>query len=428
MNFTETDAGIRLGIAALMGLAVGLEREWSGHTTGPNARFAGLRTFLLLGILGGMGGLFFSAGVPGAGLLAVGGGVAMALAAYVTTVRRPDSEIDGTTETAAIVVVLLGAMAGYGWLSLTAGVGSIVVLALLEKTRLHSMVRLVDERELQAALQFAVLALVILPLLPTGPFGSTIVIQPRLLWTLVLVFSAINFVGFIARRALGDTAGYTVTGIVGGLISSTAVTLAFSQKSRAAEAERQALAHGVIGACTVLIVRVIVVSSLLKAPVGLQLCMLLAAPFGVGAFQLLRARHDFKRKTESVSTLPVGNPLRLGTALQMTVMFQVSISVLAVVSRTWGTIGVYPAAAVLGLADMDALTLSMSRLDRNIPPASAAFAIAIGLLMNTLLKTGVAVVVGAGSFRTKVATRLAVQAVASFLALLAFYILRLRAA
>jgi len=427
VNFTELDAGIRLAIAALTGLGVGLEREWSGHTTGPNARFAGIRTFLLLGILGGIGGLFFSAGVAAAGLVAVGGGVAMALAAYVNTVSRPNSDIDGTTETAAILVVLLGAMAGYGWLALTAGVGSIAVLVLLEKTRLHSMVRLVDERELQAGLQFAVLALVILPLLPTGPFGSTLVVQPRMLWTLVLVFSAINFVGFIARRALGESAGFTVAGIAGGLISSTAVTLTFSHKSREAEIDHRALAQGVIGACTVLIPRVIVVSTVLNVQLGLQLCILLVAPFAVGLLLLLSARQEF-RKPATVAALPAGNPLRLGAALQMAIVFQVSISLLALVTRKWGTLGVYPAAAVLGLADMDALTLSMSRLDQNVPTSSAALAIAVGFLTNTLLKTGVAVVVGTGPFRTRVATRLLLQAVASLLAIAAYYTWHIRAA
>lgn len=420
MNFTETDAGIRLGIAALTGLGVGLEREWSGHTTGPNARFAGIRTFLILGVLGGIGGLFFSAGVTAAGVLAVGAGVAMTIAAYVSTVSRSGADIDGTTETAAVVVVLLGAMAGYGWLSLTAGAGSVVVLVLLEKSRLHSMVRLVDERELQAALQFAVLALVILPLLPTGPFGSTIVVAPRMLWTLVLIFSALNFAGFIARRALGNNAGYAVTGIAGGLISSTAVTLAFSHKSRAPGAEHRALMHGVIGACTVLILRVIVVSTVLNAQVGLQLCILFAAPFTAGVLLLLTAREEF-RKSETTTPLPLGNPLRLGAALQMALMFQVSISLLAVVSRMWGTMGVYPAAAVLGLADMDALTLSMSRLDRGIPTSSAAFAIAVGLLTNTLLKSGVAMTVGTGPFRTQTVLRLMLLAFVSALTLAAYY-------
>lgn len=418
--FTEADAGLRLCIAALAGLGVGLEREWSGHTVGPNARFAGIRTFLLLGLVGGIGGLFFSADVPLAGLVALCGGVALAVAAYVATVVRPNSEIDGTTEAAALIVLLLGAMAGYGWLSLSAGVSSIVVLALLEKSRLHSFVRLVDERELQGGLQFAVMALVILPLLPTGPFGSTIVIQPRLLWAMVLVFSGLNFVGFIARRAFGHDAGYAVAGLVGGLVSSTAVTLDFSHKSREPGALHSALAHGVLGACTVLIPRVLVVSTILNAQVGLQLCILLAAPFIAGLFMLYRAKREFGTK-DVVTSLPLGNPLRLRAAIQMAILFQLSMSVLALVSKAWGSLGIYPAAAVLGLADMDALTLSMSRLSNGAPETVAAFAIAIGLLANTLLKATVTLIVGSGAFRVKAAGRLLVQAVASTLAMATYY-------
>ena len=202
--------------AALIGLGVGLEREWSGHASGPNARFAGLRTFLLLGIVGGVAGLLLSVGSMAAGSVAMAGGMALGVAAYVATVRRPNTEIDGTTQTAALAVLVLGALAGIGWLALAAGAGSVIVLALSEKTRLHWLVRRLSERELRAALQFAVLALVVLPLLPAGPIGGPLAIRPRALWTIVLFFSALNFAGFVARRAVGPTVGYAVAGMLGG--------------------------------------------------------------------------------------------------------------------------------------------------------------------------------------------------------------------
>ena len=106
-----------MAIAALVGLGVGLEREWSGHAAGPNARFAGLRTCLLLGVLGGIGGLLLSRGYEIAGATTIVGGMALTIAAYATTVRRASAEIDGTTEAAAAVVVALGAIAGVGWLA-----------------------------------------------------------------------------------------------------------------------------------------------------------------------------------------------------------------------------------------------------------------------------------------------------------------------
>ena len=408
---SEVDAALRLGAAALIGLGIGLERQWSGHSTGPDARFAGIRTFLLLGVIGGVSGLFFYAGAPAPGALILAGGLAMAIAAYVVAARRPEADIDGTTETAALVVVTLGAVAGYGWLALAAGTGSIVMLVLLEKTRLHEMVGQLAERELQAALQFAVLALVILPVLPAGPYGGVLAIQPRSLWILVLIFSALNFAGYIARRVLGSGAGNTVTGTLGGLISSTAVTLDFARKSREAREAQEALAHGVIGACTVMIVRVVAVSAVLNPRVGLQLGILMLAPFVAGVLMLVLAARRFQTEPPAAPIVS-GSPLRLWSALQMAVVFQIALSTLAMINEVWGTVGVYPAAAVLGLTDMDALTLSMSRLERGITVQSAALAIAIGYLANTLLKAGIAVVIGAGAFRTSASLRLLLQAIA----------------
>src|SRR5512141_2717479 len=254
---SQIAAVVQVAIAALIGLGVGLEREWSGHSTGPLARFAGLRTFLMLGLLGGCAGLFLAEGHELAAATIAAGGISFGVAAYVMAVRRPGVEADGTTEAAAILVVALGMLAGSGLVVLAAGAGSVVVLALSEKARLHAAVRHVREEELRAALQFSVLALVILPLLPVGPYFGAADVRPRTLWIIVLLFSALNFVGFLARRAIGQDRGYGIAGLLGGTISSTAVTLGFSRQSRNEPALARSLAYGVIGACTVLLPRVL---------------------------------------------------------------------------------------------------------------------------------------------------------------------------
>jgi uncharacterized membrane protein (DUF4010 family) len=416
---TELDAAIRLAIAALIGLGVGLEREWSGHTSGPNARFAGLRTFFLLGLLGGAAGLLLAGAHDGPALVAIAGGMAISVAAYVMAVRRPGAEIDGTTEAAALTVVLLGTLAGEGYLALSAGTASVVVLALSEKTRLHWAVRRVHEDELRAALQFAVLALVILPLLPTGPFWGWIAFKPRTLWMIVLLFSGLNFIGFLARKALGPEAGYTVTGLAGGLVSSTAVTLDFSRKSRRETEIARGLAYGVVGACTVLIPRLLVVSAALNPGVAFRLVPFLLPPALLGLTILLlstRAQPDAKQG----AALEIANPLRLWTAIQMAVAFQVAMVILALVRDRWGSMGLYPAAAALGLTDMDALTVSMSTINGSVLPAIAARAIAIGVLANTFLKLGLTVALGKGRFRRIAAPGLVALGAASVVGLLIF--------
>lgn len=216
VNLAPTIMAERLAIAALVGLAAGVEREWSGPPSGPARRFAGLRTFLMFGLLGGIAGTLLASneGASAAALLIGGGG--FIIAAYVMAVRRPEQPLDGTTEGAALVVLGLGVLSGLGYLGLAAGSIAVVVFALGEKERLHWLVSRIGQTEMHATMQFLVLALVILPLLPTGPYQHLLGIRPRALWSIVVLLSGLNFVGYLARRAVGPTRGYTLTGLLGG--------------------------------------------------------------------------------------------------------------------------------------------------------------------------------------------------------------------
>ena len=182
----------RLTIAALAGLAVGLEREWSGKSKGQDPRFAGLRTFFLLGILGGVSGWLAASDTVGSAALGVALILAAALlvvTAYFVTARPGGPAVEGTTEVAALAVLALGTLAGLGYLGVTGGATAVMVLALSEKERLHGAVARIGATELRSAAQFAVLALVILPLLPDRTFGPLGGVNPRQLWIVVLIFS-----------------------------------------------------------------------------------------------------------------------------------------------------------------------------------------------------------------------------------------------
>lgn len=422
MSNSEITAAINLAIAALIGLGVGLEREWSGHATGPQARFAGLRTFLMLGLLGGCGGLLLSEGHEIAAAVLVTGGIGFSVAAYVMTVRRPGAETDGTTEGAAILVVALGLLAGSGLILIAAGTGSVVVLALNEKTRLHGAVRHVRQEELRAALQFFVLALVVLPLLPAGPFLGILQIEPRTVWIIVLFFSALNFAAFLARRAVGRDRGYEVAGMLGGLISSTGVTFNFSRRSWREPKLVRALSFGVIGACTVLIPRVLVVSSVLNTRVAISLLPFLVPTGLLGALALFigwRSAHSrgAEPQVATADDSEAKSPLNLAAAIRMAVAFQVAMSAIAYVRSMWSTGGVYTTAALLGLTDVDALTVSMSRQLDGLAPNVAARAISIGVLANTLMKLTLVLVLGSAMFRRVAGTTLALMGLASALML-----------
>ena len=392
------DVAQHLAVAALAGLAVGTEREWSGHASGPDARFAGVRTFLLLGLLGGIAGWWALEGLQMLSLALLLAGGAMTVGAYTIAARRTADSIDGTTEVAALIVLAIGTIAGLGYMSMASGVAAVVVLALAEKTRIHRLLAKMDEIELRAALQFAAMALVVLPILPHGPFGPWGGIRPRGLWMIVVIFSGINFLGYLARRIVGAERGYGVTGLIGGAISSTAVTLNFSRASRTDAQIGDSLAVGVVGACTVLLPRIAIMSVVLNPPVGRALLPYLLPGFVTGAGIVAIAL----RQSAGVAAVQgeERNPLRLGSAIQMALLFQVALTARTVAAPYWGGRGVISSAIVLGLTDMDALTVSMNQLASSPETVLlAAKAIAVGVLTNTVFKAAVATVIGTGRFR-----------------------------
>lgn len=416
--FSELDAGMRLAIAALVGAGVGLEREWTAQSSGTDVRFAGLRTFLVLGLLGGIGGLLIGAAAALAGATILLGGMALAVAAYVIAARRPDHDIGGTTEAAALVVIALGALAGTGFMMLAAAAGSLVVLVLSEKKRLHWLVARVGRPELQAALQFAVLAFVVLPILPEGPFGGALALRPRAVWGFVLLFSGLNFVAYILQKAIGPGLGEIVTGAAGGVVSSTLVTLNFSRRSRGDHMHAEALAFGVIAACTVLIPRVVIVSTFIAPATLLPLAKLLWPCLFVGVAATFIGWRRQKPTDEEQPAQEIRNPLRLRSAIEMALVFQVSMIAIAYARDRWGTAGIYSSAAILGFTDVDALTMTMSRLDGGLGVELAARAIAVGIISNTVLKLGLGVSIGVPTFRRVIAPGLLMIGAAVVLTLL----------
>lgn len=419
--FAASEAAMGMGVAALIGLAVGIERQWSGHAEGPDARFAGARTFFLLGGAGGIAGVLLIAGAVELSAVLLAGAAALVAAAYVIASRRGSLDPDATTEVAALVVLGLGVIAGLGHLRLASAAGVVVVLALNEKSRIHEFVRRIDDWELRGALQFAVLALVVLPLMPKGPYGPLGGIYPQSLWLLVLLFSGLNFLGFVARRAVGVTRGYAYAGLAGGLISSTAVTLNFARRSRAEPEAGRGLAAGVVGACTILVIRVTGITFVLNQDVGWALLPMAAIPLAAG---MALTAWAFRPGTEASDPAaepmaPPSNPLRLGSAIRLALLFQGAMMALTWVQGRFGDPGVLPLAALLGLTDMDALTVSMARLATDGGTIRlAAEAIMLGMLSNTVLKFTVAVTLGTTQFRRLAGAGLVYLGVATLLALL----------
>jgi uncharacterized membrane protein (DUF4010 family) len=396
---------VGLLIAALGGTAVGLERQWSGHAEGPDARFAGIRTFTMLGATGGFSGWLWAAGVNVPAAILLAGAVAIIAAAYVAGSRR---DIDGTTEVAALVVLAAGVLAGMRSIRLASAIIALVTLLLVEKSRLHALVERIDDVGLRSGVRFAVMALVVLPLLPEGPYGPFGGIRPRELWALVLFFSGLSFAAYVARRGVGPRHGYLVTGLLGGVISSTNVTFTFARTSRGERATARALAYGAVAANSMLYPRVLLATAILNPSVVVPLARYLVLPAIVGALiTFIGVRREPAKGSPDITAR---NPLQLGSALQMTALFQAVLMVVHVAGETWGQSGVLASAAVLGLTDVDALTMSMSRsVARTGSAAVAATAIAVGVLSNTGMKLGLTLFFGNRQFRAIAGAALALM-------------------
>ena len=399
-------------VAALGGLAIGIERQRSGHASGPRARFGGVRTFTLMGGLAGLAGWLTTQHLVGLAIVLTTGAVALVVSGYIAASRR---ETDATTEVAALVVIGAGLAAGVGWLALASGVIAVSTLLLVEKSELHALVGRVNDEEMRAAARFGVMAIVVLPLLPEGPIGPFGGIRPRELWMLVLFFTGLSFAGYLARRLFGAGHGYPLAGLFGGLISSTNVTFTFARLSRQEPTLTQPLAVGVIAACTMLFPRVLIAASVLNLAVAQRLLPYLAAPFAVGAVALAASW----RKTAEPEPSPEGpvNPLQIVPALQMAALFQFVLFGVAAAGHAFGDRGLVVSGAVLGLTDVDALTISMTTTPMlRTVPAVAAEAIAIGVMVNCVLKTILATALGTPHVRRVAGGVLITMAVAILVA------------
>jgi uncharacterized membrane protein (DUF4010 family) len=413
---TGEPSSLGIVVAALGGVAIGIERQRSGHASGPHARFGGIRTFTLLGGIAGIAGWLTTLNLFGLAIVLSAGAIALVIAGYVAASR---DEIDATTEAAGLVVIGSGLVAGAGSLTLASGIIAISTLLLVEKSRLHALVERIDDDELRAAARFGVMAVVVLPLLPPGPVGVLGGMKPQELWILVLFFTGLSFAGYLARRVYGAAHGYPLAGLLGGLVSSTNVTFTFARLSRQDTTLARPLAMGVAAACTVLFLRVVVATTILNPAVARLLLPYLIAPFVIGAGTLAL----WWRTPTEPPPLPErpDNPLQLVPALQMAALFQLVLFAVGAAGRVFGNAGLLFSGALLGLTDVDALTISMTTTRVSVEaPATAAAAIAIGIAANCLLKATLAAALGTAAFRRVTTGLLIGMAAAIAASLLAF--------
>lgn len=390
----------RFGAALLIGALIGLEREFIQQRT-DDPEFAGIRTFSLFALLGAVGA--YVAQEHGIWPFVVAY-IMLALliwASYLGEIYRGHEE-GITTEVVALIVPLLGAMVVWDNFELAAALGVITALILALKPTLHNLARRMSAVDLRATLEFALITAVVLPLLPNRNFGPFEVINPFQIWLLVILVSGIGFLGYILIKILGAEQGVGLTGILGGLVSSTATTVSFAGRSRENPGLSSILARGVILASCIMFPRVMIEVGVVYAPLlnvlSVPLVAMLIASLG-GVYVLWRRRQEDEQ--ESRERMEVSNPLRFSTALTFALAFVIVLIVVRAANEFFGYAGVYLASALTGVTDVDAITLSVSdlALTGQIEATVATVAILLATLVNTTAKAVIAWVLGSVELR-----------------------------
>lgn len=384
----------RLAVALAIGLLIGLERGWQTREESDHQRTAGLRTFALTGLLGGISGLISIVSSPivmAAALLAFTG----AIVTFSYLEASTEKNFSATGVVAGILTFMLGgyAILGNEIVAVAAGVAMAVLLALRDP--LHSWVRTITWPEMRSVLMLLAMSFLLLPILPNRPVDPWQMLNPAEIWLLAILIAVVSFAGYVAVRVLGDKAGIAVAAIAGGLASSTATTISLSRLAREHPQSTRLLAGGVLLAGVVMLVRIAVLAAALKPELVASILwpVVAAAAVLLAGGLVLMGRHADPGSEHP--DLKIRNPFEIGTVMLLAGLIAAILLLTKLAASQVGSAGIYLLAAISGVADVDALTLSMARLaGGQVTAEHAATAILIAASVNTASKATMAALIG----------------------------------
>jgi uncharacterized membrane protein (DUF4010 family) len=392
-----------LAAALLIGALVGIERERKKGGS-DDVGIGGVRTFILFALSGAVAA-WLAQRLDSPWIFAVPllGITALAVAGYLAQARVKPRSLGLTTETAALTVYLLGGACVAGSVQIALALGVAVSAALAYKQPLHDLVAKLGTEDIEAGVKLLAATFIVLPLLPrevVDPWGA---IEPYSLWLLVVLIAGLSLIGYVATRALGPEKGAAVTGLAGGLASSTAVTLTFARQSRQQSERAAALASGLLLAWGIMFARVVVEVMIVHAPLVRPLLVPMGA-MGLATLVLAGVFWLRARKQEAgASEVPLKNPFSLMSAVRFGLFFAVVLLLVKLADLHSPGRGQYVVAGLAGLTDVDAITLSMARLvhDGGADTRVGVVAIVIATLTNTVVKCGMVIVLGGGGLRRR---------------------------
>ncbi len=394
-------------VSASLGALLGLERQWSGERDNPKVdSIVGARTFAIWAALGTLCAWFAQEQHPGF-FLAGFAGMVVFLSLFLYRRAQRDRDIGLTTGAVGIATYLLGGLVFYGQSKTAVVVAISLLLLLASKERLHGLSRKFSRTDVYQALQFAAVTGIVLPLVPDHPFGPYGAFNPFSIWLMVVLVSGLGFLGYVAVRVFGEDRGIAFTGLLGGLASSTATTLAMSRQSRSLPETGNLCALAVVLACTVMLGRVAVLVGAVSLPVLWKVgpWLLFVATPGI-LFAVWSWRHFSRIQPDASETAhEVRNPLNLRIAIQFAILYALIVLLVRWSNESFGGTGVYWASFFSGLTDLDAISLSISQLERagSIVATEAARAVLIAAGANSLLKAAMAFGLGSHTMRWPVA-------------------------
>jgi uncharacterized membrane protein (DUF4010 family) len=390
--------------AALLGLLIGLERERKRSTLG--SIVAGVRTFPLIAMFGAIVGEL-SAFTP---LLTLAGFLAITTLIGLGYWRSSGGEKMGaTTEAAALVAFGLGVLAGYGSFAVALA-GAVITTGILSlREELRSFVGAITREDLFATVQFLALSLVILPLVPNRSLGPWGVWNPRTIWLLVILISGISFVGYLATKIVGTRRGIGISGLLGGLASSTAVTLSFSEQSRKQTDLSHLFSIGVFGASAVAAPRLLILIGVIHPALIPSAIVPLGALFLI--ITLVGLTIAKRLSATEVESIRLTNPFELRPALQFAILFTLILLLARAAEEFFGEGGLYLASVLAGMTQLDAITLSLGKqVGGGLDYVVASKSLAIAIASNNVFKAILALVIGSRPFGRIVAGALLLAA------------------
>jgi uncharacterized membrane protein (DUF4010 family) len=391
----------RFAVALGIGLLIGLERGWRMREMPSGTRAAGIRTFAASALLGAVVAVLAQAVGSGAGFM-LGAGIA-AFAAVITIFCREENRETGsysaTTAVAAILTFALGAYALIGDILVAAALAVATAGILAAREDIHSWVARITWPELRSALVLLAMTFVVLPVVPDDPIGPFGGVNPREIWLIAIVLAGVSFLGYVGVRALGAQQGILISGAAGGLVSSTAVTVANARHAAAGEAPADLLAAGVALATAVSFLRVTAIVAVLQSSLlPLVAPPLLAATVVTIVLSLLPLRSR-SRSSKFRQRASFRNPFAFWSVVGFAIFLGIIVVAGRVVSERAGATGAILGAATMGLADVDAITVSISSLvPKILTQQNAVFAILTAVATNTLSKLAIGIVLGSRAF------------------------------